>query len=75
MSLYMYRHIKEVHDNGFYLRQPCNRDLWQGLSKIRLSSHKFYDERSRWLKPKIEYINRLCTLCDERDIDENERPH
>ena len=53
--------------NFILRRRQCNRDLKQCLSKIRLSSHKFYVERGRWSKPKIEYINRLCTLCDERD--------
>ena len=27
-------------------------------------------ERGRWSKPKVEYIDRLCTLCDERDIED-----
>ena len=26
--------------------------------------------RGRWSKPKVEYIDRLCTLCDERDIED-----
>ena len=37
----LYRNIKEVHVTEFYLRQQCNRDLRQCLSKIRLSSHIF----------------------------------
>ena len=64
----LYRDIKEVHDTEFYFRQQYNCHLWQGLSKIRLSSHKFFVERGRWSKPKVEYIDRLCTLCDQRDI-------
>ena len=64
------RDIKEVHDTEFYLRQQCNCHLRQGLSKIRLSSHKFFVERGRWSKPKVEYIDRLCTLCDQRDIED-----
>ena len=43
----LYRNIKEVHDTEFYLRQRCNRDLRQWLSKIRLSSHNFFGERGR----------------------------
>ena len=66
----LYGVIKEVHDTEFYLRQQCNCHLRQGLSKIRLSSHKFFVERGRWSKPKVEYIERLCTLCDQRDIED-----
>ena len=66
----LYRDIKEVHDTEFYLRQQCNCHLRQGLSKIRLSSHKFFVERGRWSKPKVEYIERLCTLCDQGDIED-----
>ena len=64
----LYRDIKEVHDTEFYLRQQYNCHLRQGLSKIILSSHKFFVERGRWSKSKVEYIDRLFTLCDQRDI-------
>ena len=40
------------------------------LTKIRLSSHTFLVERGRWVKPKINYHERLCTLCDENDIED-----
>ena len=50
-----------------FLRQQYNCHLRQGLSKIRLISHKFFVEKGRWSKPKVEYIDRLCTLCDEQD--------
>ena len=59
-----------MHDTEFYLRQQYNGHLRQGLSKIRLSSHKFFVEIGRWSKPKVEYIDRLCTLCDQRDIED-----
>ena len=35
------------------------------MTKLKLSSHKLLVERGRWLKPKIEYGNRLCTLCSK----------
>ena len=38
------------------------------FAKLRLSSHKFMSERGGWSKPKVEYVERICTLCDERDI-------
>ena len=25
-------------------------------------------ERGRWMKPKIQYIDRKCTLCNDNDI-------
>ena len=62
----LYRNIKEVHDTEFHLRQQYTCHLRQGLSKIRLISHKFFVERGRWSKPKVEYIDRLCTLCDHK---------
>ena len=64
----LYRNIKEVHDTELYLRQQYNCPLRQGFSIIRLSSHKFFVERGRWSKPKVEYVDKFCTLCDQRDI-------
>ena len=25
-------------------------------------------ERERWMKPKVQYIDRKCTLCNDNDI-------
>ena len=25
-------------------------------------------ERGRWMKPKVQYIDRKCTLCNDNDI-------
>ena len=66
----LYRHIKEDFQLEPYLRKNYNRDLRQCLTKIRLSSHKLYIERGRWQKPKVEYCDRLCTLCEQRDIED-----
>ena len=33
-------------------------------------NNKFYIERGRWLKPKIEYDDTFCTLCEQKDIEE-----
>ena len=35
-----------------------------------MSSHKFMVERGRWRRPKINYNERLCTLCTEHDIED-----
>ena len=39
-------------------------------TKLRLSRHKFLVERGRWLKPKIQYTDRKCTLCNTTDIED-----
>ena len=51
-----------------YLKYNYHRDWRQYLTKLRLSSHEFLPEKRRWVKPKINYHERLCTLCDENDI-------
>ena len=35
---------------------------------MRLSSHKFLVERGRWVKPKVPYNERRCTLCNNPDV-------
>ena len=39
-------------------------------TKLRLSSHKLLVERGRWMKPKLQYEMRKCTLCDSEDIED-----
>ena len=48
----------------------CNirRDVRVCFTKLRLSSHKFLVERARWLKVKVSYTHRTCTLCNSNDI-------
>ncbi len=66
----LFRHIKDTYEMEPYLLVNYSRDLRQVLTKIRLSSHKLFVERGRWLKPKIDYEQRLCTVCDDRDIED-----
>ena len=66
----LYRNLKEDFELAPYLRKNKNKDLRQCQTKIRLSGHKFFIERGRWLKPKVEYCDRLCTLCERRDIED-----
>ena len=42
--------------------------LRSAFTKLRLSSHRFMVERGRWMKPKVQYIDRKCTLCNDNDI-------
>ena len=65
----LYKHLKPVYSMENYLKCNYHRDFRQYLTKLRLSSHKFLVERGRWVKPKINYHERLCTLCDENDIE------
>ena len=54
--------IKEDFELAPYLRKNNNKGFRQCLTKIRLSSHKFFIERGRWLKPKVEYCD-SCAHC------------
>ena len=59
----LYKHLKPVYSMENYLKCNYHRiDLRQYLTKLRLSSHKFLFERGRWVKPKINYHERLCIL-------------
>ena len=66
----LYKHLKPVYSMENYLKCNYHRDFRQYLTKLRLSSHTFLVERGRWVKPKINYHERLCTLCDENDIED-----
>ena len=50
----------------------CNirRDVRVCYTKLRLSSHKFLVECARWLKVKVPYTQRTCTLCNSNDIED-----
>ena len=50
----------------------CNirRDVRVCFTKLRLSSHKCLVERARWLKVKVPYTQRTCTLCNSNDIED-----
>ena len=40
------------------------------FTKLRLNSHPFLVERARWLKVKVPYTQRTCTLCNSNDIED-----
>ena len=61
----MYKEIKQSYKMESYLK--CNiRRIY--FVRFRLSSHRFLIERGLWMKPKIELPNRICTLCNDKDI-------
>ena len=63
----MYKEIKSTFGDEIYLEMNINTRLRSRLTKLRLSSHKYLVERGRWLKPKLPYIDRKCTLCNIPD--------
>lgn len=64
----LYKEIKINYDMEWYLKCNVKRDIRTCFTKLRLCSHRFMIERGRWVKPKIEYSERLCNLCNDRDI-------
>ena len=64
----MYKEIKPTFGDEIYLEMNINTRLRSCLTKLRLSSHNYLVERGRWLKPKLPYIDRKCTLCNIPDI-------
>ena len=53
-----------------YLSVWMDKKLRTSYTKFRLSSHKLLVERGRWMKPKLQYQMRKCTLCDSEDIED-----
>ena len=47
-----------------------DKKLRSSYTKFRLNSHKLLVERGRWMKPKLQYEMRKCTLCDSEDIED-----
>ena len=64
----LYKELKDNHEIKPYLQRNVNRALRITLTKLRLNRHKLLIESGRWLKAKIEYGDRLCTLCSKIDI-------
>ena len=56
--------------DGKLFKVQLSQRLQTILNQTQVSSHKFLVERGRWVKPKINYHERLCTLCDENDIED-----
>ena len=54
----------------WYLQENFNCELRQCLSKNKLCSHKLFIERGSWMKPIIELNDRICTLCNAKDIED-----
>ena len=35
---------------------------------METAHHKFLIERGRWVKPKVPHNERICTLCNNPDV-------
>ena len=69
LEFYIERYISIVYYYYYYyLQRDIHSNLRSAFSKLRLSSHRFMVERRRWRKPKVQYIDRKCTLCNDNDI-------
>ena len=64
----MYKEVKLSFSASFYVGLNIHKYLRIYFTKLRLSSHKFLVERGRWVKPKVPYNERGCTLCNNPDI-------
>ena len=62
------KELKKNHVIAPYLRGNISCTLRITFTEMRLSSYKLMVEKGRWIKPKISYCDRLCTLCYKHDI-------
>ena len=63
-----YKDIKGIHDIEPYLQRDIHSSLRSAFTKLQLSSHRLMVKRGRWMKTKVQYIDRKCTLCNDNDI-------
>ena len=51
--------------HGFYLKKI-------NIAKIRMNSHELHSQIGHWTVPKTPWVERICHLCENRNIeDEN----
>ena len=55
----LYKELKENHDIEPYLRCNISCTLRITFTKMRLNSPKLLVESGRWVKPKINYCDRV----------------
>ena len=66
----LYKEIKTVIEFKSYMNCNVRRDVRVCFTKLRLSSHKLLVESARWLKLKVTYTQRTCTLSNSNDIED-----
>ena len=60
-----YKYIKLEFEYEKYPNYISYKSFRMALTKIRMGSHRFIPERGRWAKPKFEYKDRLCPVCND----------
>ena len=64
----MYEKIKVLFSASYSDKFNIHKKLRICFTKLRLSSHKLLVERGRWIKSKVPYNEKRCTLCNYSDI-------
>ena len=64
----MHKEIKLSFSASCYVKFKIHKHLRTYLTKLRLSSHKYLVESGMWIKPKVPYNKRRCTLCNNPNI-------
>ena len=62
----LYKHLVEDNDKlgmSTYLSEIKERYLRIAITKFKLGSHSFMIERGKWLKPKLDFLERVCETC------------
>ena len=65
---HLYQHLVDHHCLQYYLCKPIPQVYRRYISRFRLSSHNLKIESDRYTN--IERNNRICTLCDLADIED-----
>ena len=67
-----YIKFKKMFTGEEYLSLIRNFHLRRSLSKFRLSSHHLRIETGRYTKPKLPEVERICMLCNENCVEDEE---
>ena len=62
-KLCTYRKIKQNFCYENYLDDVRNRDDRSAVTKLRISAHKLFIERGRYIRPPLDRNERICSHC------------
>ena len=68
-TLVLYKEFKQCFEYENYLTELPSK-LRIPLAKLRLSSHQLLIETGRYSQNRTERAQRLCTLCDRSDVED-----
>ena len=68
-TLVLYKEFKQYFEYENYLTELPSK-LRIPLAKLRLSSHQLLIETGRYSQNRTERAQRLCTLCDRSDVED-----